>query len=190
MAVDRIKPLKLEGPESGGTETDQFPTSVDITEDYVDCRGITCQNGTSNDDAVRVERAGGDLQFLDVTNPTPTTLTQLKTASTGISEATHKTLAQLIHFIDNGPAAGFTSGAYREALPASSAFPTSIIWWTSSAKTQKIVEKLLSLGANKFPTTIIWKMYNSAGALVETVTDTYDYSGGCLLTPKITRTIA
>lgn len=107
----------------------------------------------------------------------------------GITEAQHKVLRQLIHFIDNGPAEGFASGAYRETLPANYPFPTSVIWYTASDKLHKIVEKTYTW-AGSFPTTVVWKMYSAADVLLATVTDTYDYSSNNRLTPKITRTIA
>lgn len=93
----------------------------------------------------------------------------------GISEATHKVLRQLIHFIDGGPAEGFVTGAYRETT--GTAFPSAIIWWESSAKLKKIVEKTLTY-TGAFPTTIVWKVYATDGSTVlATVTDTITYSG-------------
>ena len=62
----------------------------------------------------------------------------------GLTEYTHKRLRHLIHFIDEGPADGFASGAFKEVLPAGSPFPTSIIWWESTSKLQKIVEKTIT----------------------------------------------
>lgn len=88
----------------------------------------------------------------------------------------HKSLYDLIHFIDDGPAEGFTSGAYKETLPAGNPFPTSFIWWTSAAKTQKIVELTLTLNVNKTPATEVWEMYDATGAKIVTVTDTIAYS--------------
>ena len=76
MAVDRVKPLKLESPDSGGVETDEFPTSLDVSEDFVDCRGVTIQDDTSNDDLVCISRDGDDMTFLDKNN-TVKTLTAL-----------------------------------------------------------------------------------------------------------------
>jgi hypothetical protein len=101
----------------------------------------------------------------------------------------HGSVRQLIHFIKNGPAEGFASLAYRETLPAGSPFPTSVIWWTTTGKTVKIVEKLITW-SGAFPSQIQWEVYSAANALLATVTDAYDYTGGNLFTPKITRTIA
>jgi len=95
----------------------------------------------------------------------------------GISEAQHRTLRQLIHFISDGPAEGFASGAYREILPAADPFPTSIVWWESSDKLKKIVERLITW-TGAFPTTDQWKIYDTDGTTVLwIVTDTISYTG-------------
>jgi hypothetical protein len=93
----------------------------------------------------------------------------------GISEADHKILRQLIHFIDNGPAEGFASAAYRTVT--GTVFPTAIIWYDkATAGKVKIVEKLISwTGVN--PTTIAWKVYDAAEALIATVSDAVSYTG-------------
>ncbi len=104
----------------------------------------------------------------------------------GLSEAQHKIFRHLIHFIDNGPAEGFASGAYREMT--GTVFPTAIVWWVSDSKVDKIVEKLITwTGIN--PTTIVWKIYDTDGSTVlATVTDTITYSG--VFETSRTRTIA
>jgi hypothetical protein len=90
----------------------------------------------------------------------------------------HDALRKLIHLADTGPYEGFASGAFREVLPASNPFPTSITWYTSAAKTHKIVEKLKTYNVNKTPSTIIWKSYATDGVTVlATVTDTITYNG-------------
>jgi len=101
------------------------------------------------------------------------------TGSSGITALEHKTLRQLIHLADEGgPYEGFTTGAYQETLPASNAFPTSIIWWTSSAKLAKIVEESITYNANKTIATDNWKVYNTDGStLLAEITDTVTYSG-------------
>lgn len=111
-----------------------------------------------------------------------------RTGGSGLSEAQHKVLRQLIHFIDEGPAEGFTSGAYKETLPSADIFPTSVIWWESSSKLKKIVEKTITwTGVNA--TTIVWKVYDTDGSTVlATVTDAISYSG--IFETTRTRTIA
>jgi hypothetical protein len=107
-------------------------------------------------------------------------------SGTGLSEAAHRALRQLIHFIDNGPTNGFPSGAYRENVGG--VFPTSITWYDDNTKVKKIVEKTLAY-TGAFPTTIQWKMYDTDGSTVlATVTDAITYSGA--YETDRTRTIA
>lgn len=128
-----------------------------------------------------VRKVGGSFRMRDalgVFNP--------RTGGTGLTEEEHKILRQLIHFIDDGPAEGFTSGAYRETT--GTVFPTAIVWWESSAKLKKIVEKLTTW-SGPFPTTIVWKVYATDGVTVlATVTDTITWSGP--FESSRTRTIA
>ena len=98
------------------------------------------------------------------------------------TEDEHRLIPQLIHYVEDGP----DESSYKEVLPSGSVFPTSIIWWDSSSKVNKIVEKLITW-AGAFPAQIVWNMY-SGGVVVESLNDSFDYSGGNTLTPKVTRT--
>lgn len=94
-------------------------------------------------------------------------------SGSGLSEAQHKALLQLIHFIDQGPAEGFASGATRTTTGG--AFPTQILWRRADAT--KLVEKNLTF-TGAFPTTIEWKIYDVDGTTVlYTLTDTITYTG-------------
>jgi len=107
---------------------------------------------------------------------------------TVLGVAQHKALRHLIHFIDDGPADGFASGAYHEMLPAGP-FPTSYIWWESAAKLKKIVELTITRGQGQRPVTEVWKMYDTDGTtILTTVTDAIVYSG--VFETSRTRTIA
>lgn len=108
-----------------------------------------------------------------------------------ITEAQHKTLRQLIHLADGvgGPMEGF-AGAYRETLPLDDPFPTSIIWWENSSKLKKIVEKDLSYDSGKRITVISWKVYDTSGMLLATVTDTFSYNGSSPFESSRTRTVS
>lgn len=101
-------------------------------------------------------------------------------AGGGITESQHDGLRKLVHLAEvGGPYEGFISGAYRETLPASDPFPTSVIWWESSAKLKKIVEKTIvySMGLAK-PSPITYRVYDTDGVTVlVTATDTISYSG-------------
>jgi len=99
-------------------------------------------------------------------------------SSSGISFNDHQTLRQLIHFIDDGPAFGFTNGCYKETLPTADPFPTLEIWWESPAKLKKIVQLEVTRSMGTFPTEETWKMFGSDGiSVIERVTDTITYSG-------------
>ena len=185
--ADRVYPLKLESP-GYGTEFDATPTELDPSEDHLDVRGVFLQNDTSDDETVLWTRdSSSRMTFIDSENTTPLTLTDLGTGGTGISETTHRTIRQLIHFIDEGPAGGFASGAYREQLPSGSIFPTSVIWWESSSKLKKIVERTLTwTGVNV--TTSVWEIYDTDGSSVlATVSDSISYTG--VVETNRTRTI-
>jgi len=92
---------------------------------------------------------------------------------TGITEAQHKVLLNLIHFIDEGPAEGFATGATKEIIGG--VFPSSILWKRADAT--KLVEQNITWAQAK-PITIQWKMYAANGVTVlATVTDTVSYSG-------------
>lgn len=97
---------------------------------------------------------------------------------TGLSETQHRALRQLVHLAEEGgPYEGFASGAYYE-VPSPGPFPTSFIWWTSAAKTAKIVEETVTYNGNKTIATDEWKAYDVDGTTVLViVTDTYAYSG-------------
>jgi|SRR5579885_2955638 len=92
-----------------------------------------------------------------------------------LSSFDHETLRQLIHFIDEGPADGFASGAYKVISPTPSVFPTSIVWYTDNTQTKKIVEKTI-VWSGPVPSTITWKVYNTDGVTVaHTVSDSITY---------------
>ena len=91
----------------------------------------------------------------------------------GLTAADHRTLLQLIHFIDEGPAEGFASGATKTVTGG--VFPTQVLW--RRADTTKLVEQNITW-TGVFPTSIEWKVYDTDGTTVlGTVTDAVSYSG-------------
>lgn len=110
-----------------------------------------------------------------------------RTGGSGLTPAQHEALRQLIHFIDDGPANGFPSGSYKETTPTGP-FPTSEVWWESSAKLKKIVS-LDTTWAGVTITQEVWKVYDTDGSTaLATVTDVITYSG--VFETSRTRTIA
>lgn len=175
MTIDRVKPLKLESADTGGTQDDAFPTSVNQYQDYVEARGLVLADATRSDETTVIARENADMLFKDGNNTTYVTLTQLLGGGGGLTEAAHEALRQLIHFIDNGPAENFASGAYREMT--GTVFPTAIIWYDkATAGKKKIVEKDITW-TGVLPTTIAWKIYDASETLLVTATDTVTYSG-------------
>jgi len=133
---------------------------------------ILSDAGSDPADIGELRRVGTDLKAKDGTG-----VFNLRTGGSGLSAAQHKALKDLIHFIEDGPADGWTSGAYKETLPSVSVFPTSEIWWTTSGKTNKIVS-LDTTWTGAVPTQEVWKVYDTDGSTVlVTLTDMISYSG-------------
>jgi hypothetical protein len=72
--VDKVKPLKMESPASGGTETDPFPTETNTASDYLATKGIAFENL----DTVFIDKSGNDMRFKDITNTANLTLMELR----------------------------------------------------------------------------------------------------------------
>ena len=127
-------------------------------------------------DDLKEAMASAGFEYLSID---PTTDPEDDVEINAISPEAHASIRQLIHFISDGPACGFASGAYKETLPTKSAFPTSIIWWESAAKLKKIVEKTISYAlGNTKPTPVVWQMYDTDGTTVLcTVSDAITYDG-------------
>lgn len=58
--VDKIRPLKIENPAEGGTQTDYLPTETNAQQDYVSALGIAFQEL----DTFRIEKLGRILTEL------------------------------------------------------------------------------------------------------------------------------
>lgn len=97
-------------------------------------------------------------------------------AGGGITASQHKALRDLIHFIDDGPADGFVSGAVHDTT-YSGAFPVTEVWYEDSGRTQKIVQLDVTYAAS-LPVTEVWRMYDQDGVTVlVTLTDSITYTG-------------
>ena len=171
-----IEPLK--------DTTEGYEEPVDSEVDGLAARGFFPQNGATPNEDAGVEKDGsGHLTFKDAITGTKT-LAQLAASGTGVSEETHKTLLQLVHFLDEGPGEGFASGATKEVT--GTVFPTVELWKRADA-TALVRKTTTWTGA--VPTTIEWKVYDVDGTTVlATITDTIAYSG--IFEPGRTRVIA
>ena len=184
--ADRCAPIKWESPSKGGTQTDTVPTEIDPNEDGLNARSLFLQNDSSADSTVEISRdASNNLTIKDGVVSGTKTLTDLL-AGSDLSEEQHKTLRHLIHFIDNGPAEGFVSGAYREVT--GTVFPTSVIWYVDSTRAEKIVEKNITW-TGVVPSEIEWIMYDDDGETeLATITDAITYTSTIFESSR-TRTI-
>jgi len=77
MALDKIKPLKIESTDTGGDEDDEFPTSLNPEEDHVECAGIVLDDPGLVDESTVIWRDINDMKLKDTNNPGGYTLTQL-----------------------------------------------------------------------------------------------------------------
>lgn len=183
---DRVQLIKQESAAGGGdnADVDDFyvDSPLDPKEDAPEVQGVFFQDiSDPTDEDVYITRNGDDMIFSDKTVGIEVSLTDLlaTVSGSGITAYQHKALRDIIHFIDDGPGDGFASGAVKEILPMGNPFPTSMIWYESSAQTQKIVSKEISYPTTKAkPTPITWKMYDNDGVTVlVTVIDNIVYSG-------------
>jgi hypothetical protein len=161
------------GDTSPGWRFVQAGAGGDTADLYV---GTTSPNGVVNGLAgslfLRDTGAGGEA-WLNTSVGSGTVWSQLGVGSTGITAAQHQTLLQLIHFIDEGPASGFTTGATKTVTGG--AFPTEILW--RRADTTPLVRQTLAY-TDVYPTTVLWQIYAADGITVlGSVTDTITYSG-------------
>ncbi len=164
--VDRVKPLKIEGPASGGTETDDFPTSTDKNEDFLDAHGYCIQNDESDDDTVRFSRDASDnMTFQDGVVSGTKSLADLLAG--GMSPDTHRQLDQLVHELDEN---------YYEEYTYTASKITNVTIWTNSGKTKKIREHAYTYTGIKITQEIITQ-YDSDGNWSERLTLTYVYTG-------------
>lgn len=76
MAIDKIKPLKIENPSNGGTQTDPYPTETNPAQDYLSAKGLALEG---NEVAV-ISGLSGVMNFQDSIQTSQITLTQLRTA--------------------------------------------------------------------------------------------------------------
>lgn len=133
---------------------------------------VECDDASAQDLMDAMDSRG--FEFVEG-SPTTTADAKFRTDNVIVGIEEHKTLRQLIHFIGDGPAEGFVSGAYRETTGVLK--PTSVVWYTDSGKTAKIVERLLTWTGNNL-TVDKWKIYDTDGSTVLwTVTDTISYAG-------------
>ena len=179
--LDVVQVIKQESPDLGGEPGPVIPYSVpiDVLEDGVEVAAVFLVETGRRNKRVAIWSHNGDMRFRDVLNPGLNNegfkLSDLIDAASGITEDEHRVLRQLIHFIDDGPAEGFLSGAYKETI--GTIFPISEIWYEDNTKTKKIIE-LLTTWSGVLITQEQWKIYSIDGITIKSmITDTINYTG-------------
>jgi hypothetical protein len=167
MAIDKIQPLKLEDPSTGGTETDEFPTEANPQEDHVESAGIVIDDAIHRDEKVRIWRLNNDMLFADGNNPSPVTLSQLLAGGSGLTEAQHRDLNTLVHELDRDSYDEITYNGDKIIRFTS---------WIDATKMQKIQEFILSYIGGRV-SQVVSTQYDNSGVLKAQMTETFTYSG-------------
>jgi hypothetical protein len=76
--------------------------------------------------------------------------------------------------LSDGP---LVNGAVRDILPPAALYPDQIIWYLNAARLIKLLELTFTRNVSNLITQAEWKIYNTNGVLVLTVTDVITYSG-------------
>jgi len=94
----------------------------------------------------------------------------------GLTPTTHETLRQLIHFLDDGPGAGFLPGAVK-ITGYSGALVTSEVWYEDGTLTTRYVDLAVAY-SGALPSVEVWRIYASDGVTITaTLTDVIAYAG-------------
>lgn len=177
MAIDRVHPLKLEDPTTGGDQIDQFPTELNPLEDHIECAGLVLDDALNRDESVRIYRDGDDMTFIDINNPTPSTLSDLLLG--GMTEEQHQLLPSSNHWIDQN--------SYDE-ITRSGGKTTQVVTWDSPLKTRKIREEVITR-IEGLVSQLVTSNYNGSGILHETLTEVVTRTGGRVVSIARTRVL-
>ena len=180
MARDKVKPLKLESPDTGGTETDQFPTSIDQHEDYLEARGLVLASDDYEveDEAVVIERIGDEMKFKDGLNPGGLTLSQLG-GSAGIT--------YIEFLLDNEPTAetGGTDCSYTPTYDSGKVMKEE--WARDDATLIKSIDYTYASGKISQE---VRKVFAANGTtILAQVTWSYGYTGQKITSSTMTRDV-
>lgn len=176
-----VQVIKQEWPNLGGKPGPliPFPLPIEPLEDGIEAGALFVVEVGRRNKALAIWSDNGDMRFRDVTNPGTDdkgyTLTELLAGTGGVTVSSHRTIPQLIHYIDEGPGPGFVNGTYKTITASNPIFPSKVEWFREDDTL--FLEKLITYtGINA--TSIEWNLYDTDGTTVlETMTDTISYSG-------------
>jgi hypothetical protein len=81
--ADKVKPLKIESPSTGGTQDDLGPTEMNPSQDYASVKGIAFEGA----ETAVIDANSGTLRFKDASNSTAINLTNAITSVTSFGRA-------------------------------------------------------------------------------------------------------
>ncbi len=178
--LDVVQVIKQEWPDLGGEPGPliPYPQPIEPLEDGIEAAALFVVEVGRRNKGVAIWSDNGNIRFRDIINPgtsgTGYTLTELLAGAGGITKGLHPALLQLIHFIDEGPAEGFVSGATK-TVSGPKMFPTQWLWKRQDG-TSLVERNMIWTGINV--TTNEWKIYAADGStLLVSVTDTITYDG-------------
>ena len=163
--VDRVQPLKIESPDTGGTDVDSFPTGVNVHQDYLECAGVALQDVAHRDETTLVFRDDLDMKFKDGNNPVPVTLTDLLAGGGGgITPTQHEALRTLTHEIVENSWDEITRDINRRIIQVTT-------WTSQSLPRFKIRDTFLTRGAGNRVSQVLTIQYDVTGAEVYRITE-------------------
>lgn len=165
---------KITGGATGTDPTD-FVIVSQLTGSSADEKvKISSTDTTSN--YLELKLSAGSGVFLNKLNPGANEQIRVDVPNI-LTTFDHKHIRHMIHYLEGGP----PSGAFYE-IAGSTLFPTNKTWYTNSAKTHKIFEKLIERSippaTNIAPTPIEYKLYSIDGStVIAHLKDDIVYSG-------------
>jgi len=179
VALDRVKPLKIESIATGGDTDDEYPTSLDPEEDHIECAGIVLDDPGAVDETTVIDRNGTDMRFKDGHNPAYLTLSDLYIGAGGLD--------YIEFLLDNEPIleTGATDATY--ILTRALGQVSKEEWKRNNGTYIKTIDYTYAVGKLA---TEVRKVFAADGlTVVAQVTWTYIYGGGLLTGATMTRDV-
>lgn len=172
---DVVRALVLESPAEGGTQLNTWPTELDPSQDALTAAGLYVQNArnSATDKSTLISRGTGGLTFTDAL--ATRVLSELVTATRGQSSY-HGALADVVHYLAEGPGDAFASGAVAVDT-YSGLLRTATTWYTDASQTKAILAMAWTYSGLLVATERLSLLAPDGVTVVRQVTDTYSYSG-------------
>ena len=130
-----------------GTETDEFPIGLDVSEDHLEARGIFFQSDTSDDESVHITRDSSDrMTVKDSEITSPTTLQELRTVQNLYSGAAEAGKTVQTDGVGGIQLADVVSG-YPPAFATSSSMATETTTLSTWSEKHSVTTPSLELGS-------------------------------------------